>query len=106
MDLQHLGINSEGLGLEELNRVVNWLHSAGFHDAESALMREVESRFPDHSSPSRSTSAGVSPAADDHLSLTPSPQSPPKPNPTIDLSPPTHTTATLPVDATLASAEK
>lgn len=90
--------------LEELNHVISFLHQSGFHDAETALLREVETKFPDH----RSSSAGVSQAEEDHLSLTPSPRSPPKSSSTIDLCPPAvQNHSPIPaVDPILGSAEK
>lgn len=52
-DLQSLEASGAGT-LERLNNVVAWLHQEGFYAAESALLAEVENRFPDHS-----TDAGI-----------------------------------------------
>lgn len=51
-DLQALETASSGT-LDTLNNVVAWLHQEGFYAAESALLGEVESRYPDHGSQSR-----------------------------------------------------
>ena len=42
-------MESTGSGtLHTLNSVVEWLHAQGFYAAESALLVEVENKFPDH----------------------------------------------------------
>lgn len=46
-DLQGLETASSGT-LDTLNTVVAWLHQEGYYAAESALLGEVESRYPDH----------------------------------------------------------
>ena len=46
-DLQGLETSSTGT-LDTLNTVVAWLHQEGFYAAESALLGEVENRYPDH----------------------------------------------------------
>lgn len=65
-DLQALETSSTGT-LDTLNTVVAWLHQEGFYAAESALLSEVENRYPDHLPPKasqawvRSTSPRASP---------------------------------------------
>ena len=46
--LQALEESSAGT-LDTLNTVVAWLHQEGFYAAESALLGEVENRYPDQS---------------------------------------------------------
>lgn len=58
------GVNT----MQALNKIVNFLHSEGLHSAETALLREIEGKFPDNSSP-RSSALGRSPCS------TPSPVS-------------------------------
>ena len=49
-DLQALETSSTGT-LDTLNTVVAWLHQEGFYAAESALLGEVENRYPDNGQP-------------------------------------------------------
>ncbi len=51
-------MESTGSGtLHTLISVVEWLHSQGFYAAESALLGEVENKYPDH--PPRSPSQAI-----------------------------------------------
>lgn len=96
-------------GLDDLNHIVNWLHSAGLYQAENALMREVELKFPEGNASTGHRSSSNGGGGEDHLSLTPSPRSPP-PKPaggaTIDLCPSLPLNPPAPIDASLNSAEK
>jgi len=49
MDLQYLEASGSEV-LDRLNKVVSWLHQEGFYAAESALLAEVENRYPDQAS--------------------------------------------------------
>ena len=55
-DLQSL--ESQGGILRDLGFMAQFLHSEGFYAAESALLREIEERFPDHAGPPRGSPGG------------------------------------------------
>jgi hypothetical protein len=64
-DLQSLEGSGSGI-LDTLNQVVQWLHSEGLYAAESALLSEIEHRYPDHSPPKSNPPSGLSRAAASH----------------------------------------
>lgn len=56
----------QGGVLRDLAYMAQFLHGEGFYAAESALLREIEERFPDHAGPPR---RGGSPASPSSLPL-------------------------------------